>query len=176
MHTINEPGNPFTFSSTRGESNIDLTIASESLLSSLADWKVLTDCTTSDHNLILFELKQHALQLRKFYQQGCYDIKKADWEEMASQIDEKFDLVQLENLRLFKPNKAVALFNELLNKVCKRSIPMKRICTRAVPWWNDTLDSMRRETSRAKKRLMTARKLELPDIADYVKNYKFAQE
>jgi len=47
LYTANEPDNPFTFSSTRGESNIDLTLVSERLFSSLSYWKVLTDCTTS---------------------------------------------------------------------------------------------------------------------------------
>jgi len=67
-----------------------------------------------------------------------------------------------------EPNKVVAVFNSLLNKVCKKSIPKKKLCNNAVPWWNDNLNSLRKETNRAKKQLMRAHKLGKMEISDYI--------
>jgi len=172
LFTVNEPDNPPTFCSTEGESNIDLTIVSESLLSSISEWRVSTDCTTSDHNLITFKITQRDLQSRKFFKQDCYDIKRANWKVFTSQIADVFNRKNMDDLRTFKPDKAVALFDRLLNRVCRKSIPKKKLCNKAVPWWNENLNSLRKEANRAKKQMLRARKLGITEIKEFTEKYK----
>ena len=47
---LNKPDNPPTFMNGSGESNIDITLATENLAEHVKAWKVDSSCTTSDHN------------------------------------------------------------------------------------------------------------------------------
>lgn len=53
---VNTPGNPFTFSTVNGESNVDVTFVTSSCYNIIADWDVHDTWTTSDHRAIRFSL------------------------------------------------------------------------------------------------------------------------
>lgn len=78
LYVLNEPNNPPTFSTIYGESNIDLMVVSGNMLSFQLDWRVLTTCTTSDHNLIIFCLNQQGTESRVQFKQNTYDRKRAN--------------------------------------------------------------------------------------------------
>ena len=52
LHTLNEDSDYTKFSSTRGSSNIDLTIVKTQLLKTVNEWEVWNQDICSDHNLI----------------------------------------------------------------------------------------------------------------------------
>ena len=49
---LNEPGQPTTFQSTRGSSNIDVTLASWEAIPLMSTWKVHESGSSSDHRII----------------------------------------------------------------------------------------------------------------------------
>jgi len=55
LHVANSPCDIPTFMSSQGESNIDVTVVSEGILTAIHNWRVSNICTTSDHNLILYD-------------------------------------------------------------------------------------------------------------------------
>jgi len=79
LYVINEIDNPSTYFSTHGESNIDVTIVSESMINFCKNWKVI-DGSVSDHNLILFDVKIRTSISRNFIKHDQFNIKKANWE------------------------------------------------------------------------------------------------
>ena len=52
LHIINEGSAMTTFQSSRGSSNIDLTIANNPILAAIEDWEILEEESCSDHNII----------------------------------------------------------------------------------------------------------------------------
>lgn len=83
LYVCNKANNISTFCNTKGdESNIGVTLVSESLRDKVKGWRVLEEII-SDHRIIEFEImmgkgtqkrdKRNDMQVRKF------NIKKADW-------------------------------------------------------------------------------------------------
>lgn len=78
MYVLNKSSNVSTYVSVQGESNIDLTMASGNVLSSIQDWQVLEACTTSNHNMISYNFKYSITRQRTLVKQRNFNIKKAD--------------------------------------------------------------------------------------------------
>ena len=56
LHIINEESTRTTFQSSRGTSNIDITITNNQMLADINDWQILEVESASDHNIINFTL------------------------------------------------------------------------------------------------------------------------
>ena len=52
LHIINEDSARTTFQSSRGSSNIDLTIVNNQMLAAIKDWEISEEESCSDHNII----------------------------------------------------------------------------------------------------------------------------
>lgn len=50
-----------TFNGVRGRTNIDVTLTSLEMEDWLSNWKIVPDCTSSDHNLIFFDVQSGTL-------------------------------------------------------------------------------------------------------------------
>lgn len=56
LYVINEANSLPTFETTNGQSNINITLIREGMIGFCTDWTVSSKCTTSDHNLIIFNV------------------------------------------------------------------------------------------------------------------------
>jgi len=56
LHVINEENKRTTFQSTRGKSNIDLTITNNQMLTNVKNWHISEEESASDHNIIKFSI------------------------------------------------------------------------------------------------------------------------
>ena len=56
LYIINEGSERTTFQSSRGSSNIDLTIVNNHMLAVIEDWEILEEESCSDHNIIKYKL------------------------------------------------------------------------------------------------------------------------
>lgn len=173
---LNEPNNPPTFMTSNGQSNIDLTLASSNFGRSIKEWKVSLCCTTSDHNLITFKIVP---DLQSFNLQKSlsidkpYSLRRADWDGFETSVKTIFNNRIKEKLKNLKPDKAVQLFNKLLTQCCRENIPIKVAKDNTVPWWTEELKRLKIETSKSKKQLHRARKLNFNDlIPDYSLKYR----
>lgn len=176
LFVINEPNNPPTFLSVNGQSNIDVTLVSESMLTVIGGWRVLSDCTTSDHNLIVFDYNRNPVQKREIFKQNIYNIKKANWENLVQLAKERFNDSFVDNLNTLDCDDAVSLFNKLLSDICNLTIPRKKSGRRTVPWWSQDLLKLRIDANRAKRQLLRARRLFMTDrLSSYEDVYKAAR-
>jgi hypothetical protein len=65
LHILKEDSNLTTHLSSRGSSNIDLTVTSNSLLRAVEDWEVSNQESFSDHSIIKFAIRQDSYRRRK---------------------------------------------------------------------------------------------------------------
>jgi hypothetical protein len=56
LHIINEERTLTTFQSSRGESNIDLTIANNKMIANIQKWDISEEESALDHNIIKFNI------------------------------------------------------------------------------------------------------------------------
>ena len=76
LHILNEDSERTTFQSSRGSSNIDLTIANNHMLAAIKDWKILEEESCSDHNIIQYNLTFNPDKEHKCNSQGPRFIMK----------------------------------------------------------------------------------------------------
>lgn len=169
LYVLNEVNNLPTFETINGQSNIDLTIINGSLIGCCTGWMVSPECTTSDHNLIVFDIVARAETHRKFIKHDCFNIKKANWISFNELIMSEFTDEVASKLYNKNPEEAVEMFSDILGKICRRSIPEKKRCNKAIPWWNEVLAKMRIELNRARKSLSRIKRLKLIDQMEHAK-------
>ena len=56
LHIINEDSARTTFQSSRGSSNIDLTVTNNNMLADIEDWEIMEEESCSDHNITKYSL------------------------------------------------------------------------------------------------------------------------
>jgi hypothetical protein len=76
LHIINEERILTTFQSSRGESNIDLTIANNMMLANIQKWDISEKESASDHNIIKFIITLDKAEGIVFDDSGRLRIKK----------------------------------------------------------------------------------------------------
>jgi hypothetical protein len=77
LYILNEESHQTTFRSTRGASNIDITITNGRLLRTVTDWKICDQESCSDHSIIRYEIGQRAApRLGKNKHKARYKVNK----------------------------------------------------------------------------------------------------
>ena len=146
LHVANQPRNPYTYESRAGaKSNIDVTLLSPRMVPHLRGWKVGQGLTTSDHNVIYFEVTQGRIEGNRGSTRRKYNTKNADWERMRSELvipdqtDKSVDVRASELTRNIKC-------------AMSRAIPLhkKNNNTSDRPW-SDKLLTMRRRVRKARR-------------------------
>lgn len=88
LEIINRPNNPPTFHNRAGaKSNIDVTLSNGTAFGRVNNWKVWDNLTTSDHNLITFDITKtfHQEEQVARYDRR-YNIRKANWDRLRAEF------------------------------------------------------------------------------------------
>lgn len=154
LNVENTPGEPSTYYSTRGESNIDVTLTTK-VTKIVKEWRVRPDwIPSSDHRAIDIRLRDETL-INAVEAAGPlrFNIKKADWETFESQIKARTKS-ELSTMKL-ESSQDVESMAESLGKIiitsCEKSMRRKKRFRKSNPWWT-------RELTKAKKGMHRARK------------------
>ena len=139
----NKSGNPPTFKNRAGaKSNIDVTLVTQMKSKHITKWHVGDSLTTSDHNIIFFNIdsgQQNYIQDELNYV-NC-NIKMINWQKLEKelklpQIVEGCDL-----------NMKVQQLTENLQEAIRRSVPPpKQRRTAKTEYWNGELERLRRRS------------------------------
>jgi hypothetical protein len=70
LHIINEESRLTTFKSSRGNSNVDLTLTDDNLVTLVKEWQRTEQESFSDHRIITFRIEAHRGPTRKYIQHG----------------------------------------------------------------------------------------------------------
>ena len=76
---LNKPNNYPTYMSTRGQSNIDVTLSTENFIHHIKSWNVDNSCKTSNHNLIMVELGKCNSADKSWGKDLGYNVRREDW-------------------------------------------------------------------------------------------------
>jgi hypothetical protein len=87
LHIINEDSNLTTFESNRGTSNIDLTIADNTIVTLINTWYCNKQETFSDHRYITFRIEKHKAIANDYNYHG---VKYITSEEGFNRFDDNF--------------------------------------------------------------------------------------
>jgi hypothetical protein len=144
----NQPGNPPTFRSPNGESNIDLTLTSAQPPVHITNWRVSTNITSSDHNTIEMEVRLEFLQgNRKLQVETCLvlDVSSIGEDELAPAVTELAS--NLDQIDMNTTRQIDVVTHELyvgLGRILKQLGRKRRIYNHRPDWWNEEVDRYRK--------------------------------
>lgn len=141
---LNTPGQPSTFCTVNGESNIDVTLVSRELFGWVSGWKVEVDWCTSDHRPLITSLYLGAGEQEPVVNGGvCFNLAKADWELFHLYLKEKAEMI-LEKKYLHADQLAETLQVAVIESA-SCSIPIrKKNVIKTNKWWNEELRELRK--------------------------------
>jgi hypothetical protein len=176
LHIINEDSTRTTFHSSRGSSNIDLTIANDQMLAAVKDWAISEEESCSDHNIIKFNLsftttnkerkftfsgtryimkgKHHTEFCTRFLKLITENFQIGNDEGNMEGIDETLNarLKGQEDIREF-----IKKFAETIQLTCKETLKHRNSShtstkVKSVPWWTDALTTLRKRTNALRRK------------------------
>jgi len=172
LHVINEENERTAFQSTRGKSNIDVTISNNQMLTDVKNWDISEEESASDHNIIKFSInldkntthgkhlsepqyriKEH--QLTKFSEKLKSNITKPfqmeDKERNTSELDEELSSQAKEYTDIGQFTiKLEDVIQTTCSKICKP--PNTEVKGKPIPWWTKSLKILRKRTSALRRR------------------------
>lgn len=159
LYVLNEADNPATYSSSIGESNIDVSLVSETAARNTVDWQVHEGWTSSDHNAITFKVTCDTRQMNGEANTPVtkFVVGKANWE--------RFDMAFLRKIGTVEDprdkTEVIGLARRIrraLVEACKESMPKKGKTKACARWWTPELTEKKKEVYRLRKRLQKMRK------------------
>ena len=127
LHVLNQPGHPYTFETTRGRPNIDVTMASPDAIPLVKDWKVHEDGTSSDHRILETILDFGKRSTMPQLQERRYNPRKANWEVFQSAVME--GIKAFKEITLQRAEDVERMAGQLqatLIRACNAAIPKKK--------------------------------------------------
>jgi len=149
LHIANKRSVHTTFRGPRGKTNIDVTLTSGQILTRVREWTVLPGITSSDHQLIRFELDA---QPRRFvHRPPRYNMKRAQ----AEMFRMEFQAISERGTRQNHDEDEMA--QDMVADITAAAdahIPRSRQRVKVKPpWWTEGLNAARRDLRRATRRV-----------------------
>lgn len=156
LMVANRPGQPCTY--TRGNRDIDVTLASEQLQPDVVDWSVRDGWTSSDHRVISVTIGEHGGTPSTL--PARYNYRRADWDAFSMRVESAVPGLMSRELcdSVSVSNMAIEVVKALV-EAADKTIPKKKRFRRSVPWWSS-------ELTRAKKKVNRLRRMYQRDDTD----------
>jgi ribonuclease HI len=180
LYIINEESPQTTFRSTRGSSNIDITVVNRRLLSTVTDWEISDQESCSDHSIIRFDIghKKEQPKENKYYEVK-YITNKEDLKKFKNNLilianrklldkqnpRDPDDLDKMLRLRVSVGNEIEASIDEfydVLEEACRGTFQTSTVkknnkTRRTVPWWTEELTTTRKKVNALRRRYQRTR-------------------
>lgn len=179
LSVMNLPSEFHTFSTANGASNIDVTLTSANLTTSVYDWIVSPECVTCDHNIILYKIEQTSTIDRISRPNKIITglaTRRTNWTAFEAECRSSFDDRLLGVLANSAPHEAVRILTRRLMEICEKTTPKRRGVPDSVPWWSREIVEARKAAKHKKKALSRARRMRLiNDIPSIKLEYRIAR-
>ena len=174
LHVINEERTLKTFQGSRGESNIDLTIANNKMLATIQNWDISEEESASDHNIIKFNIILDKAEGLDIGDPGRIRIKEHQYPEFYVRLqraasatfqiegrgssNESLDQALAQKLQATQDVQEFAeKLEEVIQKASKETsggcnTGKQKAKGRTVPWWTNRLTIMRKKTNALRRR------------------------
>ncbi|CAL7932780.1 unnamed protein product, partial [Xylocopa violacea] len=151
LFILNTPSDTYTFDSFQGQTNIDVTLTTSSLYNSVTNWEIHDGATTSDHNLITFQIKSCKTGKSDLQTLPRYNLKRANWKRFEQVLEQERARTQT-TTNLTNSNKAAIEITHIIQAACNAAIPKKKQFPKSVPWWNSHLTKLKTLTTKARRK------------------------
>lgn len=155
---LNKENELSTFSNIHGESNIDVTLATESAAGLIRRWTVRGDWTMSDHRAIDIVIAWGRDANPAMPVDGeapkRFAVGRANWENYMHALPDAKNRYIVQHEEIAGPEHVYALadgIEQTIISACSVSMPLKRRFPRSVPWWNDELTALKGEVYRRRR-------------------------
>lgn len=172
LFVCNERSTLYTFSGVNGESNIDVTLTSETALREIRSWEVKEGWTSSDHNVIVIELEVPEYSRNEREKLLRYLVDKANWEVFdgtLKTIMEGYTVRESTNasdvVRLARD------IRDVLKRASDAAIPRKGRRKIGTKWWKPELTKLKRRVYRSRRKAQKEKKLKRGSYEEYHLQY-----
>ncbi|XP_023212518.1 uncharacterized protein LOC111615322 [Centruroides sculpturatus] len=132
LYVVNNPYSPPTFTSSRGESWIDVTTCNEDLFPYIINWRVMEEDSISEHAYIAYEIVGAGNNnISVFNNRRRFDVSKANWEEIQHFLQEHLNENYSQDS--IEVRSQIGQDIKTINTACKNYIPIKKHKNRSVP-------------------------------------------
>ena len=173
LHIINEERTLKTFQGSRGESNIDLTIANNKILANIQKWDIADEESASDHNIIKFNITSDNEEGRVTHDSGRHNKGTSICRILREITEYSFRDISIrgqgrsyENLdetltQKLEATRKVHEFTEKLEEVIQKASmetrgngnkAKQKEKGKTVPWWTNGLTRLRKKTNAMRRR------------------------
>jgi len=151
---LNKHQNEHTFQGARGRSNVDITLASPSIMSSIRDWRIIKGATTSDHLIISFVISDQVDAIHIPPPHVRYRDNKIDKPKFADAVSNALGNTYCDG----SINGSAEHISLSLRKACDKML-VKSSANKSVrpPWWNAEVNNSRRELKQAHRVMLRDR-------------------
>ena len=155
---INRPGNLETFSSSMGQSNIDVTLATPNACAMVRTWRVRDGWVTSDHRAIEVKLGPAPGNEPGPERTGRFVTSRAKWELFDAELNERkaalrrTDIDSAEDVEI-----AAERMERAILSACDSSMPTKKWHARALPGWTPELTDRKKAVYRSRRAFQAER-------------------
>lgn len=150
LNVENKPNNPPTYRNQAGSgTNIDVTLSNRPATNNIKNWRVGQNLTSSDHNLIYFEVtKEQNTVYTETVNKRHFNIKRANWEKLRERMQLPEEVQPGDNV-----DKKAHEITSAIQNAMRSAIPLLplEIKVHNKPW-SDKLSKMRREARKARTR------------------------
>lgn len=154
LAVANSPGHPPTYRSHNGDSNIDITLMTPAAKNLVTTWHVQDDATTSDHNLIRFDIRSNLpTPITRQPLPGRFNCHKANWDRFCEEFERllREDEPPTELDCREDAQKAILHLENAILKASELSIPRKKWHARATPGWTPALTQLKKATCKLRR-------------------------
>jgi len=177
LHIFNEERTLKTFQSSRGESNIDLTIANNKMPANIQNCDISEEESASDHNIMKFNITLDKAEGIVIDDPGRLRIKEHQHMEFYENIQRIASVTfQIEDRgrsnedldealsRKLEATRDIQEFTKKLEEVIQkaaketsgsRNTAKQKAKGKTVPWWTNGLTTMRKKTNALRRRYQT---------------------
>lgn len=175
LNVINVPSELYSFFSTRGTSDIDITLVNDKFDRDISSkWDILCEQSHSDHNLIKVECVMARAPSIAGRSSFRWSTRNANWEELIGDMSRLSVWTQFEYFESMSVNEKVDCLNKWVTEVSDRRLKrLKKVNPGGVVWFTDEIRRQRAAVGRLRSKFQRARRQGL-DETPYLLRYREA--
>ena len=152
LKLINRPTDLTTFCSSRGSSNIDITLCKGQIRRHVCDWRVEDNWTLSDHRMLLFKIKTQIIApIQELCIQPRYKISLRKYDKFNNKLEQNISALPDSPTTKMQINNYVLSLEEAYINTANSMLKKQQINRITVPWWTKALTRLRIQTHSARK-------------------------
>ncbi|CAK9834362.1 Retrovirus-related Pol polyprotein from type-1 retrotransposable element R1 (Fragment) [Anthophora retusa] len=172
MIVLNEPSETYTFDGMVGQSDIDVTLVSESCAGCQIEWEVKNDWSISDHNVIMIDMRMDVMDAQV---EICkrWSCQGANWEKYMSELRECASACTYgvcEDVDLDQELRRLMSLIHVANRNTLKEVKISNV--RRVKWWTNELRDMKKRVRKSGRMLQKARKRSSESVDEKKDRYK----